>query len=150
MSKGVGRFENSYMLRRIKRGLWLYVPDAGLPLTFVRPSGERIEITEVVLTTDLGSTPRIAWWIPGLAPNDIERPAIVHDAIYERHHAGIPGYGFAEANLILAEACRAEGYSRLMSWFVRRMCDWFGRPIWNAGGRAAYEMKMEALAARGA
>lgn len=137
----IGRFEGGYTLRRIKRGLYLYIPDPSSPLTFVRPNGERIEIEEAVLTTDLGSTPRCVWWVPGLAPNDIERPAIIHDAIYERHHAGLPTYSFAEANLILGEAARAEGYSRFMAWLVRRCCDWFGRGIWNAGGRIAFQKR---------
>lgn len=135
-----GTFTGGYTLRRIKRGLYLYIPDKGDPLTFTRPNGERIAIAEMILTTDLGSTPRLVWWIPGLAPNDLERPSIVHDALYERHHAG-GKENFAEANLILGEACRAEGYSRFLSWLVRRCCDWFGRRIWNAGGRVDFEIK---------
>ncbi len=130
MGTGIGSFSGGYTLRRVNVGEYLYRPDP-IPLAFTRPNGQQIVVDEMLGTTDLGSTPRIIWWIPGLSPNDIERPAIVHDFLYLRHHAGLPTPTFQECNRILAEACIAEGYSRSMAWLIRVMADAFGREWWD-------------------
>lgn len=130
LPKEVGRFLGGYTLRRLRRGLYLYIPDQA-PLTFERPNGQWIVVSEHLMTTDLGSVPRWLWWLPGLAPNDLERPSIVHDALYDRHKLGDDRIGFTEANQVLYEACIAEGYGHSMAWAIREACNRFGRPVWD-------------------
>lgn len=126
-------FTGSYDLIRYPSwppGIFEYQPEPGNPLTFTRPDG-RVIVLAYAFQTDLASTPRILWPIYGLAPFDMERPALVHDALFEIHHAGHELYGFRESNLVLQEACRVEGYSRPMAWSIRKACDWFGYGIWS-------------------
>jgi hypothetical protein len=131
VTEAIGSFSGVCRTVRLRRGVWRYDPVPDRPLTFTRPSGEKVVVDEKALTTDRATIPRIFWW--WLAPNDIEQASVVHDAIYERHHRGVDSHGFREANRILAEGCRAEGCSRLTCWLVRKACDWFGGRIWRRG-----------------
>ncbi len=126
-------FTGSYDLLRYPtwpHGIFEYQPESGNPLTFTRPDGRKV-VLPYSFQTDLASTPRIIWPVYGLAPFDMERPALIHDALFEMHHAGVELYGFEESNRVLQEACRVEGYSRPMAWAIRRACDLFGWGIWN-------------------
>lgn len=129
----IGHFTGLYDLIRYPswpEGIFEYQPDPITPLTFIRPDGHWITLDQP-FQTDLASTPRCVWWVYGLAPQDLERPALAHDWLYTQHHAGHDIYGFKESNRVLQEACRAEGWSRLLSWTVRTACDVFGMPIWD-------------------
>ena len=130
-ANGIGYFEGGYTLRRVKAGEWLYIPDAGDPLRFIRPDGSAVVVGETMLTTDMGSVPRLFWWLPGFAPSDMERPSVIHDALFERKHGGAPSQSFEETNAILAEALVAEGYPRWKARLLRWGCDTFGKRLWN-------------------
>lgn len=134
----VGTFTGGYTLRRVGRGEYQYIPDPGDPLTFTRPDGMPVAVSKMFGTTDLGSVPRIFWWIPGLAPNDMERASIVHDALYLDHKAGLDVFGFRESNRVLGEALVAEGYAPWKAWVLRKVCDWFGRRVWDMPAAQAY------------
>ena len=127
-------FTGTYTLRRLRRGVYQYIPDPDDPLRFTRPDGTFVELRRRI-TTDLASVPRICWWIPGFAPADLERPALIHDAAFEANHDGEPWTDFETANLLLWEGCRAEGYSRLRAWLVWAGVSLFGRRVWREGFR---------------
>ena len=120
----------SYNLEPIKPGLWRYIPNHDNPLTFIRPDGKKLVLTEP-FETDLASTPRAVWWMPGLAPTDMLPAALVHDWLYQRHHDGREVLGFEESNRCLEEMCLAQGYDRCEAFAIREACDLFGRPVWD-------------------
>lgn len=70
-------------------------------------------ITPLEFHTDGGSTPRIAWSLPGLNPWTYLNAYVVHDWLFTTHEKapGVP-CTFEEANLILAEALLAAGCPR--------------------------------------
>ena len=128
-----GAFSGDYDLRRypgMPVGIFWYEPNEFDPLKFARPGGGTVTLAERFLT-DLASTPRIVWPVHGLAPQDMERPSLVHDWLYTAHHQGRDVYDFRESNRVLQEACLTEGYSRPMAWSIRVACDLFGRSIWD-------------------
>lgn len=126
-------FGGDYALTRHSRGVYIVHPVASDPLYYVRPNGDRIIVQGMVLTTDLGSVPRLFWAIPGFAPNDMERPAILHDLLFEMHHAGSTTYTLSEVNQILCEGLIDEGYSRWKARLIRWSCNVFGKRAWERG-----------------
>lgn len=124
-------FAGHYSLRFIKPGVWVYLPEESTPLSYTRPNGDVITMDDPQLVTDKGSTPRFLWCLPGFAPSDMERPSIVHDALWDRHHAGDDRYTMRETNQILYEALIDEGYSRWKASILRWGCNVFGSRLWN-------------------
>jgi hypothetical protein len=133
MGAGVGEFRGTYTLRRIGRGTYRYLPDPDDPLRFVRPDGLGSITLAREIETDLASVPRICWWVPGFAPADLERPALIHDAAYQCHHEGADWTDRATADRMLWEGCRAEGYHRLAAWLVWAGVRLFGGRVWREG-----------------
>jgi hypothetical protein len=122
-------FHGSYQLAEIGYRLWRYIPDPDGPLTFTTRDG-RVIVIDSEFETDGATVPRVFWSLPGLDPMDWPRGAILHDWLWERHHAGQPVAGFFESNRILQEAVIALGWSRLLACVVRRAIDLFGWAIW--------------------
>jgi hypothetical protein len=132
VSEAVGTFRGTYTLRRIGPRVYRYIPDPADPLTFVRPDGGSVTLAREI-ETDLASVPRVCWWVPGFAPADLERPALIHDAAFQCHHEGADWTDFPTANLLLWEGCRAEGYTRLRAWLIWAGVTLFGRRVWERG-----------------
>jgi hypothetical protein len=126
-------FTGDYVLSRLSRGIYIAHPNVDDPLAYTRPNGERIELLGMILTTDLGTTPRVTWCFPGFAPNDMERPAIIHDLLFERRHAGDETYTLKEVNQILYESLIDEGYPMWKARLIRWCCNVFGKRSWEHG-----------------
>jgi hypothetical protein len=126
-------FTGDYVLSRRSRGVYVVHPNTVEPFAYTRPNGERIELLGMILTTDLGTTPRMLWSIPGFAPNDMERPAIIHDLLFERKHAGDESYTLREVNQIFFEGLIEEGYPRWKARLIRWCLNVFGKRAWERG-----------------
>jgi len=125
-----GHFSGGYVLAPIRPGYWEYRPVPWDPFAFTRPNGMKI-VLPIPFETDMASTPRALWSIPGYAPIDMEGPALIHDWLYQAHHDGREILGFGASNRVLGEACEAYGYSSWKAWTIREACDWFGKGIWK-------------------
>ena len=128
----MGVFTGDYGITWLSPRLYLYRPARGNPLTYTTDNGTKIILSDV-FETDGATIPRIFWSIPGFSPFDFFKAALVHDWLYEMHHAGTSPIDFYEANEILEEACVAIGYSKWKAKLVRRMCDLFGHGVWDRG-----------------
>lgn len=114
-----------------------YHPDPTEPLTFHSKAGQVIVIGER-FETDGATVPRPFWSIPGLAPHDWPRAAILHDWLWELRYRSVPAIGFRESNRLLRQAIRCEGWPLVIAWLAWLGVTCFGWWFWYRGeiGRA--------------
>lgn len=125
-----GTFSGDYSLRETDSPAeFRYVPDA-TPLTFTRPSGEVITLSEP-FDSDGATTPRFLRVVRWLDPwASWKRAALVHDWLWEIRRRPGRQIGFFESNVILHEGCLASGLAPWKAWLVRRAVDLFGWWVW--------------------
>lgn len=100
-------------------GRFVFVPDPGNPLTFVRPasSGDPRPIVPEAIYTDAGSIPKLAQVFRGFSPWGYAPAYIVHDWLFVANHCltdgqpteaerRVDGMRFRESAVIIAEAIR--------------------------------------------
>ena len=73
-----------------KPDLFVFRPDTGQPLTFVRKDGDVLKPGEMF--TDGGSIPRPFWVLKNFSPWGFGPAFIVHDWLFHMHRCKLPGY----------------------------------------------------------
>lgn len=117
-------FLGNYSLIEHGYNQWLYIPNSMMPLQC--HTGGKVYIINRTFVTDGATTPRFLWLIPGFAPMDWPKAAILHDWLWETKSVG-----FFKSNAILYKAIRSLGWSRpvaLLCWLGVTLCGWV---IWR-------------------
>lgn len=100
----------------------VFIPSLGISQRLTVPAGFR---------TNLASTPRPLWWIPGFAPfGRIERIAALHDWLYSIR-CNLPWVTQPVSDAILDAGLRADGECwlvRELVWFFVRL---YGESHWR-------------------
>lgn len=125
----MAHFSGRYSLRPIAYRIFDYIPDAVDPFAFTTAAGDRIEPGP--METDGASTPRILWAIPGFDPMDWINGAVIHDWLYELHHAGHPEITFEFANQVLGECLTVLGVAHWKRRLILAAVRTFGRCYWD-------------------
>jgi hypothetical protein len=125
----MGRFTGAYTLQPTGPMLFVYRPDPDRPLRFITDDGD--EIQPFLMETDGASVPRLFWCFKWFGPFDWIDAAVIHDAMYEEHHAGIRDWSFTRANVVLREAMKAVGVPFVRRNLVFVAVQLFGRGVWN-------------------
>jgi hypothetical protein len=71
---------------------------------FIRGTGEVIE--PGMMFTDGGSTPRALWFVKDLSPWAYAPAFLIHDWLFDSHHAGATDKSFDEVRDIVLEGVR--------------------------------------------
>lgn len=105
-----------------------YHPCVDNPLRVIDELGRVLVTIDRPFDTDGATIPRVFWWIPGLAPFDWRKAAILHDWLWECRKSGRLQSNFATSNRLLRQAIVALGWSRPLAWivwFFVTTCGWW-------------------------
>jgi hypothetical protein len=115
-----------------------YVFHGGTGFKYTRGNGQ--VIVPGSMSTDGGSIPRLAWSVHGFSPWDYLPAYLIHDWLFEAHHAGDNSVSFEEANLIMAEGIWTLGQrgvvrvTDLQIWTLYGVVGSpLGRHVWDHG-----------------
>lgn len=122
----VGEMKVTYL----EHNRYRYDPDPVFWMGYIDSKDRTFSLNEP-FETDLASTPRLTWVIPGFEPDRFGKSALVHDYLYHRHHQGKDILGFKESNALLEEMVITEGGSRWLAWGYRVACDIGAGWAWN-------------------
>jgi len=100
----IGRFEGDPHLVWVKPDIFRHEPDASNPFRFIRANGE--EIAPGVMLTDGGSIPRSLWFVKDLSPWSYAPAFLIHDWLFELHHANKDTRSFEAVRDIMLEGVR--------------------------------------------
>jgi len=126
----MGNFTGVVPLDYLGTNSYRYKPNAADPLTYTANDGA-VYCADQEMDTDLASTPRVLWVLPGYSPDSFAKSALLHDHFFEMHHRGQDIVGFSKANALLEEMVRTEGASRWLAWTYRVACNLGGKSIWD-------------------
>lgn len=99
----VGKFEGEPFLVWVQPDIFRMEPQPK-PFRFIRSDGEVIEPGKMF--TDGGSIPRALWFVKDLSPWAYAPAFLVHDWLFDCHHAGTSQKGFEEVRDIMLEGVR--------------------------------------------
>jgi hypothetical protein len=99
----VGAFEGEPYLVWVKPDIFRMEPHRPR-FRFIRSTGEAIEPGRMF--TDGGSIPRALWFIKDLSPWTYAPAFLVHDWLFDQHHAGATDKSFEEVRDIMLEGVR--------------------------------------------
>jgi hypothetical protein len=100
----VGQLQGKLTVQWIEPDVFLFIPDAAEPLTFVRKNGRRI--TPGRMLTDGGSIPRAMRVLRDYSPWGFAPAFIVHDWLFHLRHCRLNGHEdltVEEAGRVMAE-----------------------------------------------
>ena len=98
-----GTFEGEPHLVWVKPDIFRMEPQPK-PFRFIRASGEAIEPGRMF--TDGGSIPRTLWFVKDLSPWAYAPAFLVHDWLFDCHHAGTTDKSFEDVRDIMLEGVR--------------------------------------------
>lgn len=99
----IGKFEGEPYLVWVKPDIFRMEPQTPC-FRFIRSSGEVIEPGR--LFTDGGSIPRALWFVRDLSPWTYAPAFLIHDWLFDCHHAGTTDKSFEEVRDIMMEGIR--------------------------------------------
>lgn len=99
----LGKFDGEPYLVWVKPDIFRMEPQAK-PFRFIRASGEAIE--PGTMFTDGGSIPRALWFVKDLSPWSYAPAFLIHDWLFDCHHAGTTDKSFEEVRDIMLEGLR--------------------------------------------
>jgi hypothetical protein len=99
----LGKFEGEPYLVWVKPDIFRMEPQPR-PFRFIRSTGEAIEPGRMF--TDGGSIPRALWFVKDLSPWAYAPAFLIHDWLFDSHHAGSTDKGFEEVRDIMLEGVR--------------------------------------------
>jgi hypothetical protein len=85
-----GELRGDLLVKWVEPDLFVFVPVATNPLTFVR--ADKTAIVPGPMYTDGGSIPRPLWALPAYSPWGYAPAFVVHDWLFDRKHCDDPTY----------------------------------------------------------
>lgn len=135
----MGQFRGQVTLVYLGPDSYRYQPVADDPLAYTSNDGNDFVLDES-FDTDMASTPRLLWSVPGYGPDDYLQAALVHDWLFARHHQGREILTFRQTNALLEEMVRSLGGNRFRAFAYRVACDLAGWPIWHRNDEALHAL----------
>jgi len=99
----LGKFKGEPHLVWVKPDIFRMEPQPN-PFHFIRANGETI--TPGKMFTDGGSIPRALWFVKDLSPWAYAPAFLIHDWLFDSHHAGTTDKSFEEVRDIMMEGVR--------------------------------------------